>query len=373
MLNNEELKIIISTEGKGGYFVSFYLNVDPLFNKKGDYMVHFKNMMKNTAETLDKAVYKVVKDDLEKIDNYIVANKRMFKRGLAIFSSTENSFWKEYNLGVPVKNELIVDKTPYTQPLLNILDNYQKYAVLLVDKESARIFVVHLGDIVEYEEVHTPDIPGRHKKGGWYALSQSRYERHIDFHLNIHLKSVIEKLDSFLSGEYIGRLIIGGPDDAVSMVKGMLHKTILNKVIGTVRMNMLARSDEVLNKIEPIASEFEKKKEDEDVEILITKAMKNENAVLGLDNVLNALQEQRVMKLFLIRDCKMSGYSCVSCGFLTTQKVVTCPYCKGEMEDVDYMIDLAGEKAIRQGALIEVVSENKKLLDATGIGAFLRF
>lgn len=136
---------------------------------------------------------------------------------------------------------------------------------------------------------------------------------------------------------------------------------------------MLARSDEVLNKIEPIASEFEKKKEDEDVEILITKAMKNENAVLGLDNVLNALQEQRVMKLFLIRDCKMSGYSCVSCGFLTTQKVVTCPYCKGEMEDVDYMIDLAGEKAIRQGALIEVVSENKKLLDATGIGAFLRF
>ena len=373
MFNSEELKSITSTEWGEGYFVSLYLNVDPLFNKRGDYMVHFKNMMKNTTETLDKAVYKMVRDDLEKIDNYIVVNKRMFKKGLAIFSSTENSFWKEYNLGVPVKNELIVDKTLYTQPLLNILDNYQRCAVLLVDKESARIFVVHLGDIIEYEEVHTPDIPGRHKKGGWYALSQSRYERHIDFHVGMHLKSVVEKLDSFFSEEYIGRLIIGGSDEAISTVKGLLHKTILNRVIGTVRMNMLAKADEVLSKIEPIVSEFEKKKEDEDVDILIAKAMKNENAVLGLDNVLNALQEQRVMKLAFVRDYKMSGYSCASCGFLTTQKVTPCPYCKGEMEDIDHMVNLAGEKAIQQGALIEIVSENKKLLDAGGIGAFLRF
>jgi peptide subunit release factor 1 (eRF1) len=40
---------------------------------------------------------------------------------------------------------------------------------------------------------------------------------------------------------------------------------------------------------------------------------------------------------------------------------------------VDYMVDLAGEKAIGQGALVEVVTENKKLQEAGGIGAFLRF
>ncbi|MEW6162001.1 MAG: Vms1/Ankzf1 family peptidyl-tRNA hydrolase [Nitrospirota bacterium] len=373
MLSRAELKEIASMERKDGYFVSLYLNVDPMFNKKGDYMVHLKNMMKNTVESLDKTIYKRVKVDLERIDNYVLTNKRMFKKGLTLLSSTENSFWKEYHLGIPVKNELIIDKTPYTKPLMDILDNYQRYAVLLVDKESARIFVIHLREIVEYGEVHTPDVPGKHKKGGWFALSQNHYARHIDYHIGMHLKEVIEKLDSFLGGEYIGRLIIGGSDEAVSMVKGMLRKIILDKVIGTVKIEMFAKSSEVLAKVEPIVFNYEKKKEEETVEKLVTGAMKNKDAVLGLENVLNALQEQKVMKLVLIKDFRTSGYSCSSCGFLTIQKVEPCPYCKGEMEIVDYIVDLAGEKAIRQGALVEAIIENKKLADVGGIGAFLRF
>ncbi|BCB96498.1 hypothetical protein JZK55_14200 [Dissulfurispira thermophila] len=371
MLDRRELKEIASMEG--GYFVSLYLNVDPMFNPKGDYMVHFKNMMKNTMDSLDKAVYKVVKDDLEKIEKYVTSNKRIFKKGLALISSTATSFWKEYNMNVPVKNELIIDKTPYTKPLMDILDNYQRFAVLLVDKESARIFIVHLGEIVEYGEVHTPDIPGKHKKGGWFALSQNHYERHIDYHIGMHLKDVVEKVDAFISGEYIGRLVIGGSEEAVSMVKGMLHKTVLDKVIGTVRIEMFAKNDEVLRKVEPVISAYEKKKEEETVERLISKAMKSENAVLGLDNVINALQEQRVMKLVFVKDYKANGYNCNACGYMSVQKIDSCPFCKGKMEAVDYMVDLAGEKAIQQSALIEVVSESKKLMDAGGIGAFLRF
>jgi peptide chain release factor subunit 1 len=373
MLSRAELKEIASIEKKDGYFVSLYLNVDPMFNKKGDYMVHLKNMLKNAVESLDKGIYKKVKDDLGKIDNYVLTNKRMFKKGLALISSSANSFWKEYHLGIPVKNELIVDKTPYTKPLMDVLDNYQRYAVLLVDKESARIFVIHLREIVEYGEVHTPDVPGKHKKGGWFALSQNHYERHIDYHVGMHLKEVIEKLDSFLRGEYIGRLIFGGSDEAVSMVKGMLHKTILDKAIGTVKVEMFAKSPEVLAKVEPIVVEYEKNKEKETVEKLITGAMKNKDAVLGLEDVLNALQEQKVMKLVFMKDFKTSGYSCKSCGFLTIQKVDPCPYCKGEMGMVNYIIDLAGEKAIGQGALVEVLTDNKKLKEAGGIGAFLRF
>lgn len=373
MLSREELREIAAMEGKNGYFASLYLNVDPIFNKKGDYAVHFKNMMKNTIETLDKTVYKTVKDDLEKIESYVLSNKRLFKKGLALLSSAGNSLWREYNLSVPVKNELIVDKTPYTKPLMDVLDNYQRYALLLVAKESARIFMVHLGEIVEYGEVHTADIPGKHKKGGWFALSQNHYERHIDYHVGMHLKDVVNKLESFIGGEYIGRLIIGGSDEAVSMVKGMLHKTIGDKIIGTAKVEMFAKPDEVLKKVEPIVSAYEKKKEEETVDVLIAKALKNENAVLGLDSVINALQEQRVMKLILVKDYKASGYNCNLCAHISVQKVDSCPFCNGKIEAVDYMVDLAGQRAIQQNALVEVVADSKKLMDAGGIGAFLRF
>jgi len=373
MFSGAELKEIASIQKGDAYFVSLYLNVDPIFNKRGDYTVHLKNMLKNTVESLDRAIYKRVKGDLERIDTYVLTNKRMFKKGLALLSSAEHAFWKEYHLGVPVKNELIIDKTPYTKPLMDILHNYQGYAVLLVEKDSARIFLIHLGEIVEYSEVHTPDIPGKHKKGGWFALSQSSYERHINYLVRLHLKDVLEKLDPFLSKEYIGRLILGGSDEAVSMVKGMLLKQLFGKVIGTIKIEMFAKSDEVLKKVQHVVSAYEKKQREETVDALITQAMKNMNAVLGLEDVLHALQEQRVRKLVFIKDLRQSGFSCATCGFLTIQKADPCPYCKGKMEMVDYIVDLAGEKAIQQGALVVVIRENKKLTEAGGIGAFLRF
>jgi peptide chain release factor subunit 1 len=373
MLSRTELKEITSMDKKDGYFVSLYMNVDPMFNKKGDYVVHLKNMLKDTVESLDKNVYKKVKDDLGRIDKFVLTNKRMFKKGLAILSSSANSFWKEYHIGIPVKNELIVDKSPYIKPLLDILDNYPGYAVLLVGKESARIFVIHLREIVEYGEIHTPDVPGKHKKGGWFALSQNHYERHIDYHVGMHLKEVVGKLDSFLSREFIGRVILGGSDEAVSMVKGVLTKTILDKVVGTVKIEMVAKVPEVLAKVEPLVIGYEKNKEKETVDSLITGAMKNKNAVLGVEDVLHALHQQKVMKLVFLKDLKTSGYSCNSCGFLTVQKVDNCPYCKGRTEMVDYVVDLAGEKAIGQGALVDVLADNKKLKEAGGIGALLRF
>ncbi|MFN3480490.1 MAG: Vms1/Ankzf1 family peptidyl-tRNA hydrolase [Thermodesulfovibrionales bacterium] len=373
MLDRNELKDISSFTGKNGYFVSLYLNVDPLYNKKGDYLTHFKNMVKEGIEKVDKAIYKRIKDDIEKIENYVLTNKRMFRKGLCLISSSENDFWREYHINVPVRNDLIIDKTPFVKPLMDLLDNYQRYALLLVDKESARIFIIHLGEIVEYGEVHSSDVPGKHKKGGWFALSQNHYERHIDYHVGLHLKDVLERFGSFLSGEYIGRVIIGGSDEAVSMVKERLPKEILERVISNIRIEMFAKPDEILKKVQPLVYEYERKKEEEEVQDLINRSLKNENAVIGLDNVLNALQQQRVMKLFVLKDYNPNGFSCNSCGYLSSQDVNPCPYCGNKMEAEKFIVDSACEKAIQQGALIEVIAENKELAKYGSIGAFLRY
>ena len=45
-------------------------------------MAHFKNMMKGKIETLDKAVYKKVKADLEKIDNMSLRTRGCSRKGL---------------------------------------------------------------------------------------------------------------------------------------------------------------------------------------------------------------------------------------------------------------------------------------------------
>ncbi|MBI4824475.1 MAG: hypothetical protein HY805_09660 [Nitrospirae bacterium] len=373
MLSREELKDISKIHGNGSYFVSLYLNVDPVTNPRGEYMVRFKNMMKDTIESMDKTVLRKVKADLDAIDAYIFGNRRDFKKGLSILSSAENSFWRRYDVSVPLKSELIVDKLPYIKPLLDIVDNYQRYAVLLVDKESARIFVMHLGEIIEFGEVHTADVPGKHKKGGWFALSQNHYERHIAYHVGMHLKDVIKRLDSFIKRQYIGRVIIAGGEEAVSMTKALLPKTVTDRIIGSFQAGMFEGNTDILKKVEPVQEAFERQKETDTVNELIQRARKNEKAVLGIDDVLNAVQEGRVMKLVFLRDFKYQGYSCVSCRALSAQGLRSCPYCKGKMEDVGYLVDLIAQKAVEQGSIIEVVTASAELKEAGSIGAFLRF
>lgn len=373
MLSREELKEIAKMRGDGAFFVSMYLNVNPMTNVKDNYVIHVKNMLKETIESLDKAVVKKVKDDLEKIESYILANKRIFKKGLAILSSQEKKFWKEFHVAVPLKNEIIVENTPYIKPLIDILDNYQRYAILVVGKESARLFLVHLGEIEEYSEVHSADVPGKHKKGGWFSLSEKSYERHTDYHVGLHLKDVLKELDTLLSGEYVGRLIIGGSEETITKVKAMLPQTTADKIIGTFQAEMFANSKEILEKVGPVLRASEEKKEAETIDDLLTRAMKNENAVIGIENVLNALQEGRIMKLIFLKDYKQSGLLCKTCASLTIQDISSCPYCKGEVQKANYIVDMVAQKAVEQGAMVEVAAANKKLQDAGGIGAFLRF
>ncbi len=395
MLDRAELKELASMDGKGSYYVSLYFNVDPILNKRGDYDIHFKNMVKSKIESLDKEQYKRVKADIDKITDYVFSNRRMFKKGLVLISSAGNSVWKVYHLGVPVRNELVIGKTPYTEPLADVLDNYEKFAVLLVEKEDARIFVIHLGEIVEYSEIHTSGVPGKHKQDVWFALSKTaatkhmanagkgglgvtglrtdHYQRHIDTHVRMHVEDAIKGLDSFVEGERIGRIIIGGSDEAVSMTKGLLHKTILDKVAGDVKAEMFATPDEVLKITMPIVEAYERKQEEETVGKLITLALSGGAAVLGPADVIAALREKRVMSLVILKDLHAEGFVCGNCGLLSARKVEPCPACGGKMEHVDYLADSAGELAIRQGAIIEVVNDNKQLAEHGGIGAFLRF
>jgi peptide chain release factor subunit 1 len=374
MFSREELREIAKAGENGAGFVSLYLNVNPVTNPGGEYAIWVKNAIKEYRDAADPGTLKLVEPDLKAIEGYIQANRRDFKKGLAVLSSKEKSFWREYNLLVPVKNELVVDTAPYIKPLLDILERYKRYAVLIVDKETARIFVIHLGEITEYGEVHTEDVPGKHKKGGWFSLAQNHYDRHISHHVGLHLKDVIKRFEPFIAGEDINRLVLGGSEEAVLRTKSMLPKTVQSKIIGTFQAGLYEGTLDVLKRAEPVLREYENQIESDTVGDIIQKAMKKERAVVGLEAVLRALQEARVQKLVLERDAAAMGLQCTACGALTEQEAAeTCPYCGGRMEKVNHLMDLAVQKAVEQSAEVFIVPESQELRKVGSIGAMLRF
>ncbi|GAQ95244.1 peptide chain release factor subunit 1 [Thermodesulfovibrio aggregans] len=372
MFERKDLESLEKVKFDDAFVLSLFLNVSPQERKKQAYLSKFKNLVKALPEKDQNAC----KEDIEKIEKFLQSERESFKKSLVIYSCSKKDLWVRYDLNVELKDNLVVDKTPYTNPLFDLLDNYQKYGVLLVDKRTARVFMVFLGDIEEYGMIEHEDVPGKHKKGGWFALAEKRYERHIDYHVKMHLKDVIDKFGDFLKDRDIRRLIVAGPDEAISHLMDMFPEEIKMKIIGRTNIEKHASKEEVLEKVLPIIEGYEKSKEKETVSELINRALKNENSVTGIDDTLKYLRDKRVMKLVIAKDYTIDGFVCESCGFATTQPVECCMECGSCVMKANNLMEKATEMAIEQSALVEVVKDEKdrqRLIEYGGIGAFLRF
>ncbi|WP_353683259.1 hypothetical protein V4D30_05120 [Thermodesulfovibrio sp. 3907-1M] len=372
MFERKDLERLEKFRFEDAFVVSLFLNVSPQERKKQAYLSKFKNLVKALPEKTQSSV----KEDIEKIESFLQSERESFKKSLVIYSCSKKELWVRYDLNVELKEDLIVDRTPYTSLLFDLLDNYQKYGVVLVDKRTARVFLVFLGDIEEYGVIEHEDVPGKHKKGGWFALAEKRYERHIDYHVKIHLKDVVDKFGDFLKDKEIRRLIVAGPDEAISHLMNMIPDEVKLKIVGRANIEKHASKEEVLKKVLPIIEEYEKSKEKETVSELITRALKNDNSVTGIDDTLKYLRERRVMKLVIAKDYEVEGFVCENCGFATTQPVECCMECGDCVMKSDNLLEKATEMAIEQSALVEVVKDEKdrqRLIEYGGIGAFLRF
>ncbi len=373
MLNLEELKGIAAIKNPGGdYYVSLYLNVDPVTNPNGEYMIKVRNMLKETAEGLEKPVFKKVKEDIELLENYFIAQKPQFKKSVCLITRKSGGFWKEYHMAMPVQSGVFVDKTPYLKPLFGLMDSYLRHLVLLLSKDDARMFVVHMGEILEYGEIRTPDVIGKHKKGGWFALEQDRFERHTEFHVGLHLNEVVRQLSDFVQKQGISRIVLGGPQETLSMGREKLPESLSERIIGEFTAGMYETSRQILERARPVVEAYERGEKEETVDELVTRAHKNKGAVLGMEDVVLMSGEKRIMTLLVDPSMKQEGYACVSCGALALGPE-NCRWCGGDMHSVNYLIDLLMEKTVENGGRVEVVPENEKLRNLGKIGAILRY
>ncbi len=373
MFTREDLTGLNTIKGNGELFTTVYLNVNPVTNTKGEYFIAFRNLVKPEIEKLSSSDQKAVKDDSKKIETYLKSGKTEFKKSLVIISSTQLDIWEVFHLSVPIKNQVVIDRTPYLKPLTSVMEQYRSYAVALVDRVHARLFNIQLGEIAEYAELFTPDIPGKHKKGGWQGRDENRFRRHIDQHIHFHLRDVVTKLEGLLSRGEVSHIIIGGSEESVLMFNKMLSQPIIAKTAGTFTADMHAGNDEILTKSMQIIRGIEKSGEQGLVEELITRASKKGTAAAGLDNVLAQIQQGNIHHLIYLEGFRASGYKCTSCNFLTVQSLKTCPFCNDAMEDVEHLMDFTIQKAIDLGAEISALAENRQLAEAGNIGALLRY
>jgi peptide chain release factor subunit 1 len=377
-LSRNEVEALRQREAKpGSPVLSVYLDTDQSreINIERGFEVVLKDMLREIRQKLDKEARQEFDADAERIRQF-VEDYRDVKRGLVIFSDASEGFLWTRELNVRVRNGARWNDTTYLRPLIEILDEYERYAVVLTDRKKARFFTIYLGEIEEHAQAEAQlDVTRVNEVGTDHIESQMTVQHKADQHAHNHLKHVAELTARLASIREFDRLILAGTDEATSELSALLPKALQAKVVRQISLPINGSDALVLDMTLKIEAEVEREREEELVKQLITAAHKHQKAVIKLTPTVHALQEQRVWRLVYADGFTPPGAQCVNCLALYAEEKEVCDYCGQAVKSVSDFIDRAAERVLEMDGTVEQVrGAAAELLEQEGsIGALLRF
>lgn len=346
--------------------LSVYLNTDMTEGNAEALKLRLRTLLKEVDLPQDEAA----------ILNYFEREREWTGRSVAMFSCAAQGYFRAFPFAVPLRSRVFVGNQPYVKPLADLLDAYGGYGVVLVDKQGARLFHFHLGELTEQEGVIGEEVrrtkrggasskPGR--MGGVAGRTRQQEEK-----VERNLKEAAEFAARFFEDNHVRRIVIGGTEDNVHAFRGYLPKAWQSLVVGTFPMAMTANAAEVLEKAVEIGQQAERRREKRLVEKIITLAAKSAGGVVRLPDTLRAVHEGRVQTLVVREGYRAPGYQCQGCGYVTTENGNVCPFCSHSMAQIKDAVEMAVRKVMKDGGEVEIVYQNPQLQEVE-IGGLLRY
>jgi peptide chain release factor subunit 1 len=371
VFSKQELKELAAYRSQAVPVVSVYLNVDTSEISSEQYRLTLRGMLKSVADQAAPA-------DLEAIGRYVELEYDRQGSGLALFSGGD--FWRAYTLAFPTGDTIHVGMQPYIKPLADYADAYDRYGVVMVDREGARLFLFNQGALQEAtgmlgEEIKAQlsDATGRGgRSGAGTGLGKSPgVDRKVEHIAEQNLRDVVDLTQRFYRAGRCERIIVGGTEDNRARFMSALPKSLEDKVIGEIAIDMYAPENEVLERSMPVIKESIGERKAALVESVITAAHK-EMGSLGLGRTLLAMQERRIQTLVIQEGYRHAGRVCTNCGYLTLSESDVCSVCGGGVQVLEDIVDHLVHRAIEMD--IEVVFvDDERLVEAGGIGSIWRF
>jgi peptide chain release factor subunit 1 len=366
MLTESNLQELLGYQTEHQVF-SVYLNTDPTQGSSDAYKLNLRSMIKEVD----------LPSDVLAVENYFSREFDWIGRSVAVFSCAPDNFFRAYSLAIPIRNQVIVSDRPYVKPLASLLNYYGGYGVVLVDKQGARLFSFHLGELREQEGILGESVR-RTKKGGASAqpgvrggiTGQTRYEDEVAMR---NIRDVAEFAAHFFNDNNVRRVLIGGTEENIALLRNQLPKIWQSLIVGTFPMSMTASKVEVLERAMEIGKEAEYRKEEQLLKKLVTGAAKERGGVLNLDDTLGAVHDGRVQALVIQDGYRALGYRCLGCGYITAHELPTCQFCGSKFEQIPDAVEMAVYRVMKAGGEVEVLQHEHKVNGFENIGAVLRY
>jgi len=385
---------VVQLEAASDGVLSAYLDIEPSETQREGFEAALLDLWKPLRAALkDTDPAGRLEEEIDRVNTYVRSWDEPPGRSVAIFSSAPRDVFVPVALDVPVLAGARFGPRPYVLPLIAALDEHERYCVALVDRERARLLTVWMGHVEQRIEFEDP-LPGRVTRGGGWSAgaergtgrdtsrmgpgrvhsSQGGYARHIDYHVHLHLQRVIAELWRLSRLEAVGRIVVGGPPEAVSAMRHMLPRSLAERVVGEFAGELFASDAEILDRVRGIEEQAERAHETALVKEILERVPKAELAVAGWDDTLTALCDGRAHRLVLIEGETIAGYACPEGHFAVIERIDRCPYCDEPVWQIDDLAAWALRCAFATDAAVEFVrGEAAAALRPHGAGAILRY
>ncbi|WP_420130224.1 VLRF1 family aeRF1-type release factor [Longimicrobium sp.] len=380
MISRQDLERLIQRQDGGKPVLSLFLDMSVDSNNKRNHHVflgqkraQFEELDGNRPVPTGSGNESGMGSLFERVQEWIDGNFSESNRGLVIYAEVGGDWWEALQFPVPVQNRMVVADRPVIGPLAQVLNAYEHYGVILMDREHVRILSVYLGTLLDELEFRGDPIApttNHHVQAGGY--SHKRFQRHKLEEMRHFFKDFAEEVERFVTRYRPQHLVLMGTDQNVAKFKEFLPQPVADMIIHTGPAPVDGPAPEILARLEPYLTDEQQRQGQELIAQVRDRAAHDYLATAGVQGTLTALQEGKVDTLVLARDGQMQGARCTQCGFVFVRDVTRCPYDGSEeLEGVDVMEEMV-RLAQQQGADIQFADANA-IADLRGAAALLRF
>ena len=368
----EQLDRLSALEPSDAPVLSLYLDMRPNDQGRPVHDTFLRKTFSERSATLKGEARKSFDRDVEKITAYLGENARRSANGLALLAWSASDLFEVVQLEVPLEDHwLFVGSVPHLYPLARVNDQFPRYAALLLDTNSARLFVFGLGAAEARHQV-TNVKTRKTSMGGW---SQARYQRHLEnFHLH-HMKEVVDVLERVVRDEGLNKVVISCDAQAQAKLMDQLPKHLAEKIVDVVHLDIHTPEQEVLARTLDALREHDATTDVEQVERMLGAWRAGGLGVAGPEATLQALEKGQVEELIITASPALLKKAQTLTGDVAPGPVEidTSAANGGEDADRHRLADHFVVHAHMSGARIRFVEDPDLLADVGGVGALLRF
>jgi peptide subunit release factor 1 (eRF1) len=360
--------------------VTCYLKLEPRDRARGKYLIKLKNRVREVVQALprlglDRATRDEIERDLERIQTHLRNPGNLpSTQGIALFACGPIGLFEAIPLPFVYRSRLAVDAAPLVRELASVEDEFGRLLTVVLDRTAARFFEVTAYDATELPGLRADSTRGKRFRGdsdgpsGW---GEHTYNNRIREEKQRHFEAIARELFAIDRRQPAHGMVLAGTGTEAAAVEPFLHNYLVERVLGTARLNPKEASPARVHEATLAVREAWERDSERALVHEMLEALGSGWSVNGMTPTLRALSRGQVRALLVHADAGEPGFRCADTGRLA----LTERDCRDEGTPIPVLdvVDDAIEEALHQGVDVNVVYEPEARDAIEGLAGLLRF